>query len=140
MNDFRPKILIFQCNWCAYTAGQTRALTFADDSVNVRIIKVFCSGMVDPSYVTKALASGADGVMIAGCSQGNCHYFSGNEKTQKRSILLKKLLQELGVEPERFRCEWISHDDAGHYNKLIMEMKAAIQKLGPMTSRMSRSA
>jgi len=131
MNDFEPKILAFLCNWCSYVAADSAGVARLIQKPNVRIIRVFCSGMVDPSYVVKAFSSGADGVLIAGCHPGDCHYISGNIKALRRSFLLKKLLAELGEAEERFRLEWVAASEPQHYVKVINQMIEEIQKLGP---------
>jgi len=107
MNGFQPKIIAFLCNWCSYVAADAAGVSRMTQQPNVRVIRVFCSGMVDPGYVVKAFASGADGVLVAGCHPGDCHYISGNIKALRRARLLERLLLELGVEKGRFRLEWI---------------------------------
>ena len=122
MSDFEPKIIAFLCNWCSYAAADTAGISRFKQKPNLRVIRVFCSGMVDPSYVVKAFSSGADGVLVGGCHPGDCHYISGNIKAMRRAFLLKKLLIELGVEEGRFRLEWIAASDAPQYAELINQM------------------
>ena len=112
MSDFEPKIIAFLCNWCAYVAADTAGIARYKQKPNVRVIRVLCSGMVDPSYVLKAFAKGADAVLVGGCHPGDCHYISGNFKAMRRAPLLNRLLKELGVEKGRFRLEWIAASDA----------------------------
>ena len=131
MNDFEPKILAFLCNWCSYVAADAAGVSRLMQKPNVRIIRVFCSGMVDPSYIFKALSSGADAVLIGGCHPGDCHYISGNIKAMRRSFLLKKLLAELGLEEGRFRLEWIAASESHHYVKVINQMIEEVRNLGP---------
>jgi F420-non-reducing hydrogenase iron-sulfur subunit len=133
MSAFEPKIIAFLCNWCSYVAADAAGVSRFNQQTNVRVIRVFCSGMVDPSYVIKAFASGADGVLVAGCFPGDCHYISGNIKAMRRAPLLAKLLVELGVEKERFRLEWIAASDSVPYARFMNEMCEAIRKLGPYT-------
>jgi F420-non-reducing hydrogenase iron-sulfur subunit len=141
MNDFEPKILAFLCNWCSYVAADAAGVSRLQQLPNVRIIRVFCSGMVDPSYVVKAFSLGADGVLIAGCHPGDCHYISGNIKALRRSFLLKKLLVELGQEEGRFRLEWIAASEPQRYVKVINQMIEEVRQLGPNPRRRSvRSA
>jgi F420-non-reducing hydrogenase iron-sulfur subunit len=135
MNAFEPKILAFLCNWCSYVAADSAGVSRLIQKPNVRIIRVFCSGMVDPSYVVKAFSSGADGVLIAGCHPGDCHYISGNIKALRRSFLLKKLLAELGMEEGRFRLEWVAASEPQRYVKVINQMVDEIQKLGPCSQK-----
>jgi F420-non-reducing hydrogenase iron-sulfur subunit len=131
MNSFEPRIIAFLCNWCSYVAADAAGVSRMVQQPNVRAIRVFCSGMVDPSYVIKAFASGADGVLVAGCHPGDCHYLSGNIKALRRSFLLAKLLSELGVEKGRFRLEWIAASESPKYAEVINRMCEEIRKLGP---------
>ncbi len=140
MNDFEPKIIAFLCNWCSYVAADAAGVARFVQKANFRIIRVFCSGMVDPNYVLKAFASGADGVLIAGCHPGDCHYLAGNIKALRRSFLLKKLLSELGVEEKRFRLEWIAASESPHYAKFINEMIEEVRALGPYVSPKAKAA
>jgi F420-non-reducing hydrogenase iron-sulfur subunit len=131
MNAFEPKIIAFLCNWCSYVAADAAGVARFVQRPNVRVIRVFCSGMVDPSYVVKAFASGADGVLIGGCHPGDCHYLAGNIKALRRSFLLSKLLVELGVEKDRFCLEWIAASESPHYAKFVNEFVERIRQLGP---------
>ncbi|MEW6349263.1 MAG: hydrogenase iron-sulfur subunit [Thermodesulfobacteriota bacterium] len=131
MNRFEPKIVAFLCNWCSYVAADAAGVARLTQRPNVRVIRVFCSGMVDPSYVVKAFASGADAVLVAGCHPGDCHYIAGNIKAMRRSHLLSKLLQELGVEKERFRLEWIAASEGPRYARIMNELIEQIRELGP---------
>lgn len=131
MKDFEPKIIAFLCNWCSYVAADAAGVARFVQRPNIRVIRVFCSGMVDPSYVVKAFASGADGVLIGGCHPGDCHYLAGNIKALRRSFLLSKLLTELGVEEKRFRLEWIAASESPHYAKFVNEFVEQIRQLGP---------
>ena len=131
MSPFEPKIMAFLCNWCSYVAADAAGVSRFAQQANIRVVRVFCSGMVDPSYVIKAFASGADGVLVAGCFPGDCHYISGNVKAMRRAPLLSKLLVELGVEKERFRLEWIAASDSVPYARIMNEMCDTIRRLGP---------
>jgi len=131
MSQFEPKIITFLCNWCSYVAADAAGVSRLAQKTNTRVIRVFCSGMVDPSYVIKAFAEGADGVLVAGCHPGDCHYISGNIKALRRSFLLKKLLTELGVEGKRFRLEWIAASEPHKYAKVVNEMSEEVRSLGP---------
>ena len=135
MTEFEPKIVAFLCNWCTYVAADAAGVSRFVQRPNVRVIRVNCSGMVDPSYVLKAFASGADGVLVGGCWPGDCHYISGNIKTMRRAPLLRKLLGELGVEDVRFRLKWIAASEPSQYAKTVNEMTEEIRKLGPYTPR-----
>ncbi|MDQ7781735.1 MAG: hydrogenase iron-sulfur subunit [Desulfomonilaceae bacterium] len=140
MNRFEPRIIAFLCNWCSYVAADAAGVARLTQLPNVRVIRVNCSGMVDPSYVMKAFADGADGVLIGGCHPGDCHYISGNIKTLRRSFLLKSLLRELGVEDGRFRLEWIAASEGPRYAKVVNEMVEEIRSLGPYVPPQRRSA
>lgn len=139
MNGFEPKIVAFLCNWCSYVAADAAGVARLPQKPNVRVIRVFCSGMVDPSYVLKAFSSGADGVLIAGCHPGDCHYISGNIKAMRRAPLLESLLKDLGVEDGRFRLEWIAASEGPRYASVIDEMIEKIRTLGPFVPTTSRT-
>ena len=131
MSRFEPKIVAFLCNWCSYVAADAAGVARLTQRPNVKVIRVFCSGMVDPGFVVKAFASGADAVLVAGCHPGDCHYISGNIKAMRRSFLLRKLLGELGVENRRFRLEWIAASEGPRYAQVINELSEEIRNLGP---------
>lgn len=138
MNEFEPKIIAFLCNWCSYVAADAAGVSRFRQAANIRPIRVFCSGMVDPGYVIKAFASGADAVLVAGCHPGDCHYISGNIKALRRSFLLEKLLTELGVEKGRFRLEWIAASESPRYAEVVNEMASDIKKLGPLSQSLAK--
>jgi F420-non-reducing hydrogenase iron-sulfur subunit len=139
MSDFEPKIVAFLCNWCSYVAADAAGVARYVQKPNVRVIRVFCSGMVDPSYVLKAFASGADGVLVGGCHPGDCHYLAGNIKALRRSFLLRKMLAELGVDERRFRLAWIAASESPAYAKVMNEMIEEIRALGPYKPLLARS-
>lgn len=129
--DFEPKIVAFFCNWCTYTAADLAGISRKKYAPNVRIIRVMCSGRVDPQFIMNAFSLGADGVLVGGCHPGDCHYLKGNYKAQKRIILLKRILEELGIEKERLRLEWISASEGEKLARTINQMVEDIKKLGP---------
>ena len=133
-NGFEPKIIVFVCGWCSAVAVDAAATARIGTS-SVRIVRVMCSGMVDPGYVVKSFAGGADAVLVVGCPQGNCHYISGNVKALRRFSLLKKLLTQLGVNQDRFRLEWIAHSEKHRYLQVVKEMSETVKTLGPMAVR-----
>ena len=106
---------------------------------NVKIVRVMCSGRVDPQMILEAFANDADGVLVTGCRIGDCHYIEGNYKTLRRILLLKKLLSQLGIEPERLRLEWISAADAAKYVRVAREMTETVRKLGPLKPRLEEA-
>jgi len=129
---YEPKIIAFFCNWCTYTAADLAGVSRMKYAPNVRIVRVMCSGRVDPELVIKAFDLGADGVLIGGCHPGDCHYQNGNHKTLRRYVLLKKLLPQLGIEPERLRLEWISASEGEKVSRVCNEFTEEIRKLGPL--------
>lgn len=132
MNSFEPRIITFLCNLCSYVAADAAGVSRLAQRTNTRAVRVFCSGMVDPNYVIKAFAQGADGVLVAGCHPGDCHYIAGNIKALRRSFLLRKLLEELGVDKKRFRLEWIAASEPHKYAKVVNEMSEEIREIGPL--------
>lgn len=129
---FEPKIVGFLCNWCSYAGADLAGISRMQYPTNVRIIRVMCSGRVDPVFVLEAFKGGADGVLIAGCHlPSDCHYLSGNFKAQRRIALLKKVLGQFGIEPERLRIEWISASEGDRFAKTMKEITDQIRKLGP---------
>lgn len=133
MSEFAPKIVVFCCNWC-FCTGQDPAemLNLKPDS-NVRLVKTMCSGRVEPAFIMQAFANGADGVMVVGCHPGDCHYNSGNYKTQRRLTLLKAMLAQMGIEPERVKLEWISSEEGETFKKSVSDFVKDIAKLGPLS-------
>lgn len=129
---FEPKIVGFLCNWCSYRAADLAGTSRIKYAPNVRSIRVMCSGRVDPTFVLKALASGADGVMIAGCHPGECHYLEQNYKTMRRFAMLKHTLRQLGIEEERVRLQWASAAEGVQLAAAVNEMVEQIRKLGPL--------
>ncbi|MBM3469279.1 MAG: hydrogenase iron-sulfur subunit [Armatimonadetes bacterium] len=129
-NGQEPTIVAFFCTWCTYTAADLAGTSRMKYPPNVRIIRVMCSGRVDPQFVVEAFAQGADGVLIGGCHPGDCHYVEGNYKTLRRIALLKRVLREMGVEDERLRLEWISASEGDKVARVINEMVGAVRRLG----------
>ena len=130
-NGFEPTIVAFFCNWCTYLAADLAGTSRMKYAPNARIIRLMCSGRVDPQFVLEAFARGADGVLIGGCHPGDCHYQEGNYKALRRYPLLKRMLVDLGVEPERFRLEWISAAEADRLRDVMNEMADQLKALGP---------
>jgi len=131
-SNFEPKIVGFLCKWCAYTGADLAGTNRIKYPPNVTPIRVMCSGRVDPVLVLKALASGADGVLIAGCHPGDCHYTSGNMKTIRRFKLLQKMLDQFGIERDRVILEWVSASEGEKYANIVENMTETIRALGPM--------
>ena len=130
--EFEPKIVGFLCNWCAYAGADLAGVSRLQYPHNVRIIRVMCSGRIDPAFILEAFKDGADGVLVAGCHlPSDCHYLSGNFKAQRRMFLMKKVLEQFGIEPERLRLEWVSASEGDRFATVIREMVEEIRKLGP---------
>jgi F420-non-reducing hydrogenase iron-sulfur subunit len=131
-NGFEPKIVAFFCNWCTYIAADLACTSRMRYAPNVRVIRVMCSGRVDPQFVIDAFARGADGVLVGGCHPGDCHYIEGNYKTLRRFHLLKRMLHDLGIEEERVRLEWISASEGEKLRWAVNDMVAKLRPLGPL--------
>lgn len=136
MNDtFEPRIVAFLCNWCTYTAADLAGTSRIQYPPNVRVIRLMCSGQLDPIYVAKALVEGADGVLIGGCHPGDCHYQSGNYKARRRFAMMEEVLDELGLGPERVWLRWISASEGQYFADTVTEMVGSIKELGPSRFR-----
>jgi len=132
MTEFEPKIIGFLCNWCSYAGADLAGVSRIQYPPNIRIIRVMCSGRIDPSFVLEAFKDGADGVLVAGCHlPSDCHYISGNFKALRRITLLKNALKEFGIEPERLRLEWISASEGDKFAYVVQNMVEEIKNLGP---------
>jgi len=129
---FEPRIVAFFCNWCTYLAADLAGTSRMKYAPNVRVIRLMCSGRVDPQFVLDAFAQGADGVLIGGCHPGDCHYQEGNYKTLRRYHLLKRVLQQMGIEGDRFRLEWISAAEGDRVRSAINDMVEKVRALGPL--------
>ncbi len=129
---FEPKIIAFFCNWCTYTAADLAGVSRMKYAPNVRILRVMCSGRIDPELVVKAFQLGADGVLLGGCHPGDCHYQSGNHKALRRYKLMKKILPQFGIQPERLRLEWISASEGDKVQKVCNEFTEQIRATGPL--------
>jgi len=132
MNDeFEPLIVSFCCNWCSYAGADLAGVSRLQYPPNIRIIRVMCSGMVHPNLVIEALTKGADGVLMCGCHPGDCHYEEGNLKAEKRADAIFLMLEDFGLEPERFRLEWVSASEGPRFAQVAKEFTEQIKKLGP---------
>jgi F420-non-reducing hydrogenase iron-sulfur subunit len=131
MEDFEPRIIGFFCNWCTYAGADLAGTSRIQYPPNVRVIRLMCSGALDPVYVIKALLEGADGVLIGGCHPGDCHYQSGNYKARRRVAILQSILRQMGFEPERVWLRWISASEGRYFADTVTEMVAKLKELGP---------
>ena len=129
--EFTPKIVGFLCNWCSYAGADLAGVSRIQYPPTVRVVRVMCSGRIDPVFILEAFRSGADGVLVAGCHPGDCHYLSGNYKAQRRVCMLKKLMAQLGLEPDRLRLDWISASEGERFAAVIQEMTENLKRLGP---------
>ena len=136
MKEFEPTIVAFLCNWCTYTAADLAGTSRLSYPSNIKIIRVMCTGMVDPKYVIKALLEGADGVLVSGCNPGDCHYINGNFKARRRIKLLKEILPRFGFETERLRLTWIAASDGLLFAEIMHDMTAQIKVLGPSEAKL----
>jgi F420-non-reducing hydrogenase iron-sulfur subunit len=132
-NGFEPRIVAFLCNWCTYTGADLAGTSRLQYPPNVRIIRLMCSGAVDPVYVLKPLLDGADGVFIGGCHPGDCHYQTGNYKARRRFAVLQDTLDELGFDKDRVWLRWISASEGSLFADTIREMTTMLKAKGSMS-------
>jgi F420-non-reducing hydrogenase iron-sulfur subunit len=129
---FEPVIIGFTCNWCSYRAADLAGTARVKYAPNVRLIRMMCSGRLDPTFVMKALSGGADGVLITGCHPGECHYIEQNYKALRRFILLKRTLTQMGIEPGRIKLVWASAAEGVRLAEEITKMVEEVRALGPL--------
>ena len=129
--DFRPKIVAFLCNWCAYTGADLAGTSRIHYAPNIRIIRIMCSGRIEPTFILKAFQQGADGVLVCGCHPGDCHYQEGNYKCLRRFKLLQKFTHQMGIEKDRLRLEWISASEGKQFAELVNDMTKTLLSMGP---------
>jgi F420-non-reducing hydrogenase iron-sulfur subunit len=137
---WEPKIVAIFCNWCTYLAADLAGTSRMKYAPNMRVVRVMCSGRIDPQFVFEAFANGADGVLIGGCHPGDCHYQEGNYKALRRYRLLKRVLAGMGIEEDRFRLEWISASEADRLKTAVNDMVAKIRALGPLNVELPQDA
>lgn len=129
---FEPRIVAFFCNWCTYTGADLAGISRMTYAPNARIVRIMCSGRLDPQFIMSAFREGADGVLIGGCHPGDCHYQEGNYKALRRFTLLKQVLKSMGIDEGRIRLEWISASEGDRVQKVMNEMSEAVRQLGPL--------
>jgi len=129
--SYKPTIVAFLCNWCAYTGADLAGTSRLHYAPNIRIIRVMCSGRIEPAFVLKAFQQGADGVLICGCHPGDCHYHEGNYKCLRRFKLVQKYIDQMGIEKDRLRLEWISASEGQQFAELVNNMTKTLLVLGP---------
>jgi coenzyme F420-reducing hydrogenase delta subunit len=133
--QFRPKIIIFCCNWCAYAGADLAGVTRRKIKPYFMVIRTLCSARVDPEFIMHAYKKGADGLMVAGCHPGDCHYIGGNYRTRRRMVLLKFLFSQFGLNQDRFRLEWISAAEGEKFARVVNDFVDRIIELGPSPYR-----
>jgi len=133
--SFEPVIVGFFCNWCTASAADLAGTSRLQYPPNVRPVRVMCTGSVDTSFVLRALLEGADGVLVGGCHPGDCHYVTGNYRARRRLAVVGKTLESLGLEPERFRFEWISASEGAKFAEVVTEFTEKVKQMGPSPLR-----
>jgi coenzyme F420-reducing hydrogenase delta subunit len=132
VSDFKPRIVAFLCNWCSYAGADLAGTTRKKYRADVRIIRVPCSGRIDPSFIIKAFERGADGVVVGGCHPGDCHYVSGNYNARRRFYTILKLLDFIGIEKERFQVTWCSAAEGEKWAETVNGICDLVESLGPL--------
>jgi F420-non-reducing hydrogenase iron-sulfur subunit len=136
VDDYEPVIIAFCCNWCSYASADSAGTARIQYPANIHIIRAMCTGMVHPNFVMDTLTNGyADGVLICGCHIGDCHYQDGNKRAEQRAEAIKLLLEDFGLEEERFRLEWISASEGPKFARVAEDMTNTLKDLGPSPYR-----
>jgi len=130
-NNWEPKIVAFLCHWCSYAGADLAGISRIQYPPNIRVIRVPCSGAVNPLYILKALREGADGVLVSGCHPGDCHYLSGNYFARRKFFILHELLQWVGIEKDRVQFSWVSASEGQKFSQVVEETVERVKKLGP---------
>jgi len=137
---WQPKILAFLCNWCSYAGADLAGTSRIQYPPNIRVIRVPCSGRINPLFILKALQSGIDGVLVSGCHPGDCHYLSGNYVGRRKSATFKRLLEFLGIEGGRVQFSWVSAAEGGKFSQVVAEVTQDVKKLGPVKRFMKKES
>jgi len=132
MNDFEPNVVAFLCNWCSYAGADLAGTSRLKYPPNVKVIRVMCSGRVNPMFVVNALQQGADAVIVGGCHPGDCHYMQGNYFARRRMAILKKLMEYLGIDSRRLRMTWISAAEGNKFADVIKTVTKEVKEIGPL--------
>ncbi len=135
-NGWEPLIAAFLCNWCSYAGADLAGSSRLGYPANIRVVRVPCSGRVNPLFVLDCFKKGFDGVLVAGCHPGDCHYAKGNYYARRRLPLLREFLDYLGIEPDRVRIDWVSASESGRFAQVVQELTEKVRALGPMGSRL----
>jgi F420-non-reducing hydrogenase iron-sulfur subunit len=139
-DNHEPTIVAFLCNWCTFTAADLAGTSRLIYPSNVKIVRMMCSGMVDPKYILKAFIEGADGVLVGGCWPGDCHYINGNYKARRRMALLKKLLGTFGIGEDRLWLKWVAASEGNMFAETVEAMTRQLRDLGPSPIKSSKVA
>jgi F420-non-reducing hydrogenase iron-sulfur subunit len=131
-STFEPVIIGFTCNWCSYRAADMAGMGRMKYPANIRLIRLMCSGRLDPTFVLKAFASGADGVLVTGCHPGDCHYIEQNYKALRRFIFMQKTLEQMGIEPGRLKLIWASASEGARFTEEVIKIVEEVRLLGPL--------
>lgn len=129
--DFEPKILSFLCNWCAYAGADLAGISRFQYPPNTRVIRVMCSGRVDPAFIPRAFLAGFDGVMVLGCHPGDCHYLTGNLQAEKKIRLTERLFEMAGIGADRILLDWVSAGEGERFAQLVRHFVERVRRLGP---------
>lgn len=130
-NKFEPLILAFACNWCTYAGADLAGTSRIQYPPNIRIIRVMCSGRVDPLFIIKALRMGVDGVLVSGCHPGDCHYQTGNYRARRKIAITKKFLEYMGIAPQRIQASWVSASEGKKFAEVVTEVTKGVKEVGP---------
>ena len=130
-SKFEPRVVAFLCNWCSYAGADLAGVSRLQMPPHFRVIRVMCSSRVDPVFLVRAYVKGADGILVAGCHPGDCHYEKGNYHARRRFAVIKKVFQELGLEAERLRLSWVSASEGPRFQQVISEFTSDVTRLGP---------
>ncbi|RLE12960.1 hydrogenase iron-sulfur subunit [Candidatus Aerophobetes bacterium] len=131
MKEKEPKILAFLCNWCSYAGADLAGVSRIQYPPNIRVVRVPCSSRVNPLFILKALQEGIDGVLVAGCHPGDCHYISGNYVARRKFAIIKSLLEYIGIEKDRVQFAWISAAEGARFAQVVKEVTEKVRRLGP---------
>ncbi len=139
-DNFKPKILVFCCNWCSYAGADLAGISRMQIKPHFRVIRTMCSARVDPEWILEAFRLGADGVIVAGCHPGDCHYIGGNYRTRRRIALLRSLLTQFGLDSKRLELAWVSAGEAENFASTVNVFIDCITELGPSPYRREKNA
>ena len=137
-NGWEPRIVAFLCNWCSYAGADLAGVSRIQYPPNVRVIRVPCSGRINPLFILKALQAGADGILVSGCHPGDCHYISGNLYARRKFALLKSLLEYVGIEPQRVHFSWVSAAEGPRFAEILGKVTDSVRSVGPASKMIKK--